>query len=173
MSGDDARFVARLDAPAETLELAAHLGAALVAGDLVLLEGDLGAGKTTFVQGLARGMGLAARVKSPTYTLVHEHRGATSPTGARAPGLGHLDLYRMAPGRDLADLGLDDLLERGAVAVEWGGRLHEARPDALLVTLRGAPGDDDVREAELVARRGGRGEALVARAAGWSRAGAA
>ena len=169
MNGDDAHFVARLDSPEATRAFAAHLGAGLAAGDLVLLEGDLGAGKTPFVQGLARGMGLAARVKSPTYTLVHEHRG--SGTG---PGLGHLDLYRMAAGRDLSDLGLDDLLARGAVAVEWGGRLLAERPEALLVTLRSAAAEaGDGREVELVARRGLRGETLLARAAGWTPAGTA
>ena len=173
MNGDDAHFVARLDSPEATRAFAAHLGAGLAAGDLVLLEGDLGAGKTTFVQGLARGMGLAARVKSPTYTLVHEHRGADS-GGGKGPGLGHLDLYRMAAGRDLSDLGLDDLLARGAVAVEWGGRLLAERPEALLVTLRSAAAEaGDGREVELVARRGLRGETLLARAAGWTPAGTA
>ena len=146
----------------DTRALAATLGEALEAGDLVLLEGDLGAGKTTFVQGLARGMGLAAAVKSPTFTLVHEYR------GLGRPGLGHLDLYRMPGGRDLSDLGLDDLLARGPVAVEWGGRLLAGAPDALLVTLS-APGPDDPpdRRAVGLEARGPRGRALLAVARDW------
>lgn len=147
----------------DMLSLAAALGAGLEAGDLVLLEGDLGAGKTTFVQGLARGMGLAAAVKSPSYTLVHEYR------AIGRPGLGHLDLYRVAEGRDLGDLGLDDLLARGAVAVEWGGRLFAGEPAALLVTLTG-PGPDDAPERRevTVAGRGERGRALCALVAAWA-----
>jgi tRNA threonylcarbamoyladenosine biosynthesis protein TsaE len=147
----------------EMLALAGILGAELRTGDLLLLEGDLGAGKTTFVQGLARGMGLSAAVKSPSFTLVHEYRAI-----GRA-GLGHLDLYRMPEGRDLGDLGLDDLLARGAVAVEWGGRLFAGQPEALLLTLRG-PGADEAIEQRLVtvACRGDRSHALAAAAAAWA-----
>jgi tRNA threonylcarbamoyladenosine biosynthesis protein TsaE len=147
-------------APEETTALAAWLGEALVAGDLLLLEGGLGAGKTAFVQGLARGLGLSAAVKSPTYTLVHEHRAALP----GRPGLGHLDLYRMPEGRDLGDLGLDDLLARGAVAVEWGGRLAAREPDALLVAIEGPdPGAAPGRRRIAFTGRGVRARALVAR----------
>lgn len=147
-------------APAETAALAAWLGEALVAGDLLLLEGGLGAGKTAFVQGLARGLGLTAAVKSPTYTLVHEHRAAVP----GRPGLGHLDLYRMPEGRDLGDLGLDDLLARGAVAVEWGGRLAAREPDALAIAIEGPdPGAPPERRRIVLTGRGARARALIAK----------
>lgn len=147
----------------ETLALAADLGAALDAGDLLLLEGDLGAGKTTFVQGLARGMGLTAAVKSPTFTLVHEYR------AIGRPGLGHLDLYRLGEGRDLGDLGLDDLLARGAVAVEWGGRLAAREAAALVVTLTGpAPDGAPERRTLVASARAGRGLELLAGVAAWA-----
>ena len=164
MSEPAARFSTQLAALEDTAAFAVRLGEELQPGDLILLEGDLGAGKTTFVQGLARGMGLAAAVKSPTYTLVHEYR------GLGRPGLGHVDLYRMPPGRDLSDLGLDDLLARGPVAVEWGGRLFDGRADALLVRLRGPDADQgpEWRAVDLDAR-GPRGDALFALAMAWLR----
>jgi tRNA threonylcarbamoyladenosine biosynthesis protein TsaE len=151
---------------AATVALAESLGSALEAGDLILLEGDLGAGKTTFVQGLARGMGLTAAVKSPTFTLVHEYRGATG-----RPGLGHLDLFRMPEGRDLGDLGLDDLLARGAVAVEWGGRLLATEPEALLLHLSGPAADDppEFRQLTLTARAA-RARVLAALVHAWASA---
>ena len=160
------RHTASLPSPERTAAFAAALGARLVRGDLILLEGGLGAGKTTFVQGLARGMGVAGAVKSPTYTLVHAHR-----AGAPGrPGLGHVDLYRMPAGRDLTDLGLDDLLAQGVVAVEWGTRLAGREPWTLLVRLRGPDAGDpaDWREVELSARDP-RGEELLAYAVEWLR----
>jgi tRNA threonylcarbamoyladenosine biosynthesis protein TsaE len=139
-----------------TRAFAAGLGALLRAGDLVLLEGGLGAGKTVFVQGLARGLGLDSAVKSPTFTLLHEHKAGTG--GAR---LAHLDLYRIPPGKDLTDLALDELLDRSAVAVEWGGRLADAYPDHVHVALATvADGAPDDRRAVLVGH-GPRGSALV------------
>jgi tRNA threonylcarbamoyl adenosine modification protein YjeE len=158
----DAVFTARLGSLADTLRFAEALGGDLRAGDLVLLEGGLGAGKTTFAQGIARGMGLSSAVKSPTYTLVHEHHG---PPGR--PGLGHLDLYRIPAGRDLGDLGIDDLLARGAVVVEWGGRLFVPGADALLLTL-GAPAGGEPEEARdvRIEGAGARGLALAALASG-------
>lgn len=98
---------------AQTAALGARLGRGLRAGDVVLLYGDLGAGKTTFVRGLARGAGYRGRVTSPTFALAHVYR-------ARRLNLHHLDLYRLKSG-DASELGLDDLLgdPRGAVVVEW------------------------------------------------------
>ena len=161
MMDPEVTFTADLPSLASTLEFAVALGAALRAGDLVLLEGGLGAGTTTFVQGLARGMGLVSAVKSPTYTLVHEHRA----TGDGRPGLGHLDLYRIPVGRDLGDLGIDELLARGAVVVEWGVRLYGPAAAAMLLTLRGAVDDEseEVRHV-TVTGRGERGNALAAEA---------
>ncbi len=143
-----------------TRALAHELGALLRPGDLLLLEGGLGAGKTVFVQGLARGLGLDAMVKSPTFTLLHEYCRGTE--GAARTRLAHLDLYRIPPGRDLSDLALDELLDRAAVAVEWGGRLAEAYPEHVHVTL-----EEPAQNAEPEQRRvvlvghGPRGKALV------------
>jgi tRNA threonylcarbamoyladenosine biosynthesis protein TsaE len=101
--------------PEETEAAAARLGAHLGRGDLLLLVGELGAGKTTFVRGLARGMGVGGHVMSPTFQLVRVYPGPVP--------LAHVDLYRLAREAELADLDLDGLLEDGAVAVEWGDRL--------------------------------------------------
>lgn len=106
---------------AETSEEGARLAARLGAGDVVLLYGDLGAGKTAFVRGLARGLGAPAEdVSSPTFTLVQEYHGRVT--------LFHVDLYRVEP-REVDDLGLDELvLGDGIVAIEWADRWL-GRPD--------------------------------------------
>jgi tRNA threonylcarbamoyladenosine biosynthesis protein TsaE len=103
----------------ETERLGEALAPALCAGDVVSLSGPLGAGKTRFVQGLARGLAAKARVRSPTYTLVNEYPGRLL--------LVHLDLYRVAS-PEIEGLGLEDHLERAALVVEWGEKL----PAALL-----------------------------------------
>jgi len=106
----------------ETRALAARLGARLRPGDVVLLEGDLGAGKTTFVQGLAEGLGVRAPVTSPTFTLIQEYPGPNFP-------LFHFDLYRLGGPEEIADLGFDEYLERGGVVVvEWAERLGWLTP---------------------------------------------
>jgi tRNA threonylcarbamoyladenosine biosynthesis protein TsaE len=100
-----------------TRRLAALLGAALAPGDLVVLEGDLGAGKTFLVRGIARALGVPSRVRvtSPTFALVHEH-------AARTP-LVHADLYRLGSPDELVELGLSERIGRDAVVlVEWGDR---------------------------------------------------
>ena len=164
MSEPEVTFTTNLASLVDTLNFAEFVGTRIERGDLVLLEGGLGAGKTTFVQGLARGMGLPSAVKSPTYTLVHEHP-ASAPG---RPGLGHLDLYRIPVGRDLGDLGLDELLARGAVVVEWGGRLYGPAADAMMLMLSG-PADDACEEARqvIVAGRGTRGCALASTVMAW------
>lgn len=98
---------------AETVRLGEVIGRTLRAGDLVLLRGELGAGKTTLVRGLARAAGYRGRVSSPTFALAHVYRG-------KRLTLHHLDLYRLKGG-DVGELGLDELLHdpRGAVVVEW------------------------------------------------------
>jgi len=101
---------------AETEALGEELAAGLARGDLLLLAGELGAGKTTFVRGLARGLGIVSGVQSPTFQLVRVYPGRIQ--------LAHVDLYRLEGGANLADLGLDDLLDQGVVAVEWGDRLR-------------------------------------------------
>jgi tRNA threonylcarbamoyl adenosine modification protein YjeE len=115
----------------ETEAAGEEMGRRLRTGDLVLLKGELGAGKTTFVRGMARGAGSAAAVASPTFQLVRIYRGRLQ--------LAHVDLYRLDRGEGLGDLGLEELLDGGAVVVEWGERLDN--PEAALVTIEHLGGD--------------------------------
>ncbi len=100
----------------ETRKVAEKLAANLKAGDVVLLFGDLGAGKTTFVQGLARGLGVAEDyyIQSPTFALINEYPG-------KIP-LFHVDLYRLEP-EDVYDLGLEELALQGVLVIEWSEKL--------------------------------------------------
>ena len=109
--------------PGETEALGEELGRRLRPGDLVLLVGELGAGKTTFVRGAARGVGSEAPVASPTFQLVRVYPGRTQ--------LAHVDLYRIEASAEFRDLGLDELLDQGAVIVEWGDRLDEPQAARL------------------------------------------
>ena len=120
----------------DTAAIGRELAKRLDRDAVVLLSGDLGAGKTAFVRGLAEGLGLdPGEVSSPTFTLIQEYRGGRLT-------LYHIDLYRLAP-REVDDLGLDDLaVEGGVVAVEWPDRWHHAPPDAIRVKLT-ASGDHD------------------------------
>jgi tRNA threonylcarbamoyladenosine biosynthesis protein TsaE len=124
----------------ETRQVAGTLVRELSAGAVVLLSGDLGAGKTAFVRGLAEGLGIdPAEVTSPTFTVVHEYAGGRLP-------LVHVDLYRLDRA-DLDEIGLDsDLANRGVLAVEWAERLERAPPGAMRVTIHDAGGDDRVIE---------------------------
>jgi tRNA threonylcarbamoyladenosine biosynthesis protein TsaE len=119
---------------ADTEALARTLAVGLTAGAIVLVHGDLGAGKTVFVRGLAEGLGIdGGVVSSPTFTLVHDYRGGRLP-------LQHLDLYRLDR-VDLDEVGLDpDQAARGVVVVEWPERLRHAVPGAVHVAIadRGA-----------------------------------
>ena len=101
--------------PAETERAGTLLGERLRQGDVVLLTGELGAGKTTFVRGVARGTGSKADVASPTFQLVRIYPGRVQ--------LAHVDLYRVGNLAELRDLGLEELAQDGAVVVEWGERL--------------------------------------------------
>jgi len=101
--------------PAETERAGMLLGERLRQGDVVLLTGELGAGKTTFVRGVAQGAGSMAHVASPTFQLVRIYPGRLQ--------LAHVDLYRVEKSSELRDLGLDELSAEGAVVVEWGERL--------------------------------------------------
>ena len=134
--------------------LGERLGRALRAGDVVALIGPLGAGKTTFVQGLARGVGVPAarHVASPTFALVNEHPGRVA--------LVHADLYRINDRAELLELGLDDAFDRAAVAIEWLDRFPDAAPpDRLELTIAIEP--DGARRLTF-AGTGPRGDALVA-----------
>jgi tRNA threonylcarbamoyladenosine biosynthesis protein TsaE len=141
----------------ETRALGEALGRQLEPGDVVLLEGALGTGKTVFAQGLARGLGLRGAVKSPTFTLVHEHHAKAWP-GARTD-LAHLDLYRLPQGSTIIDLGLDEFLEHGVIAAEWGERLAAEYPDHVRVTLTDG-GAADARRI-VIEGHGERGAARV------------
>jgi tRNA threonylcarbamoyladenosine biosynthesis protein TsaE len=122
------------NAEAETESAGERLAAALSAGDVVLLEGQLGAGKTAFVRGLARGLGARDEdVSSPTFTLIQEYNGGRL-------RLFHVDLYRLAP-VEVDDLGLDELMASGAVvAIEWAERWSD-RPPAIEVSIQDQGGD--------------------------------
>ena len=109
--------------PAETEEIGRRLGERLRPGDVVLLTGELGAGKTTLVRGVAQGIGSKAPVASPTFQLVRIYPGRVQ--------LAHVDLYRVRVAGELADLGLDELIDEGAVVVEWGDRI-EARSGRVI-----------------------------------------
>jgi tRNA threonylcarbamoyladenosine biosynthesis protein TsaE len=125
--------------PEDTEAVGERLAAVLRAGDLVLLVGPLGAGKTTFVRGLARGLGVLGPVTSPTFVLAREHE----PAGA-GPGLVHVDAYRLAGPDDLESLDLLSALDAVVTVVEWGSGLAEwLAPDRLEVRLE--RGDDDTR----------------------------
>jgi len=112
----------------ETWDLAKRFAADLRPGDVVCLEGDLGAGKTTFTQGLAAALGLSGRVTSPTFCLVQEHRRPISAVQSAATDrqpvfLVHMDLYRLNDENDVLAIGWEDYLEEGAVlVVEWPER---------------------------------------------------
>jgi tRNA threonylcarbamoyladenosine biosynthesis protein TsaE len=104
------------NSPADTERDGMLLGERLRAGDVVLLTGELGAGKTTFVRGVAQGTGSSAPVASPTFQLVRIYPGRVQ--------LSHVDLYRVENSAELRDLGLEELTAQGAVVVEWGERLE-------------------------------------------------
>lgn len=117
----------------ETWELAKKLAAELKPGDVVCLEGDLGAGKTTFTQGLAAALGVPGRVTSPTFCIVQEHRSSLSPSYplTLSPAfLVHMDLYRLHNEDDVIAIGWEDFLAEGAIlVVEWPERAGTLIPD--------------------------------------------
>jgi tRNA threonylcarbamoyladenosine biosynthesis protein TsaE len=121
---------------ADTEEVGRQLAAGLRAGQILLLSGPLGAGKTALTRGLASGLGCDAdAVSSPTFTLVQEYAGPVR--------LQHVDLYRLAPG-EVDDLGLEDLLDDAVMVVEWPERWQRAPADAIVVTIEVA--DDTTRQ---------------------------
>lgn len=125
-------FTVHSDSPARTRALGAALASMLEPGDLVLLAGDLGAGKTCFVQGAAEALGVTTRVTSPTFIIARTYAG-------RVP-VCHVDAYRLSSLAEMEDLDLD--LPHAVTFVEWGGAVREALPpEHLVVTI--ARGDDD------------------------------
>ena len=124
--------------PAETERIGAALSKLLAPGAVIAYRGDLGAGKTAFTRGLARGLGVADPVTSPTYTIVNEYLGGRMP-------LFHFDMYRLHSSDDLWDIGWEDYLERGGIcAVEWSENVADAMENAITVTIEKL-GDDTRR----------------------------
>jgi tRNA threonylcarbamoyladenosine biosynthesis protein TsaE len=152
--GATAPLVVETDGPDETRALAAALADLCLAGDLVLLVGDLGAGKTTFAQGFGAALGVREPITSPTFVLVrrypvHPHTSCASAGDIRA--LLHADLYRLDTLGEVADLGLAELIEDGGVAlVEWGDVADRVLgPEWLLVRFEIV--DDEHRRITLAA----------------------
>lgn len=117
------------NSPEETEALGAALGRVLEPGAVVAYRGDLGAGKTAFTRGLARGLGCREPVTSPTYTIVNEYLSGRMP-------LFHFDMYRLRSADDLFDIGWEDYLDRGGVcAVEWSENVEEVMDGAITVSI--------------------------------------
>lgn len=127
----------------DTISAGRELGSTLRSGDVVLLEGTLGAGKTAFVRGMAEGLGCESEaVSSPTFTIVQEYSGRVR--------LQHVDLYRLSP-RETDDLALDDLREDAVMAIEWPDRWRDAPDQAVVVTI--VTTGDSTRRLSIVDRR--------------------
>ena len=117
------------NSPIETERVGIALAEKLSAGDVIAYEGDLGAGKTAFTRGIARGLGITDPVTSPTYTIVNEYLSGKYP-------LFHFDMYRLHSAEDLFDIGWEDYLERGGIcAVEWSENVADALEDPFIVTI--------------------------------------
>jgi tRNA threonylcarbamoyladenosine biosynthesis protein TsaE len=141
---DGLHWTVELPTVADTESLGAELGRRLRAGDLVVLSGPLGAGKTVLVRGIAAGLGVRGPVTSPTFVIARVHRPAS---GGRGVPLVHVDAYRLGGLDELDDLDLDTDLVGAVVAVEWGeGRAERLAERHLLVRMQRRP-DDEVRVA--------------------------
>ena len=122
--------------PEQTEALAEKLAAQLVPGDVIAYTGDLGAGKTAFTRGLARGLGIEGPVTSPTYTIVNEHLSGRMP-------LFHFDMYRLGSSDELFDIGWEDYLARGGIcAVEWSENVEDAMENPIRVDIAHCGGDE-------------------------------
>ena len=122
---------------AQTEAIGAQLAQALTPGTVIAFTGDLGAGKTAFTRGLARGLGVTDRVTSPTFTIVNEYEGGRLP-------LFHFDMYRLESSDELFDIGWEDYLRRGGVcAVEWSEKVSDALAGALRVDIRRGTGEQE------------------------------
>ena len=129
------------NSPCETEAVGAALARVLEPGVVIAYRGDLGAGKTAFTRGLARGLGVKESVTSPTYTIVNEYLSGSMP-------LFHFDMYRLGSEDELFDIGWEDYLERGGVcAVEWSENVWGAMEDAVIVTISRL--GEDTRKIEI------------------------
>ena len=121
----------------ETERVGEALAHTLVPGTVIAFTGDLGAGKTAFTRGLARGLGVTDRVTSPTFTIVNEYMGGRMP-------LFHFDMYRLESADELFDIGWEDYLRRGGVcAVEWSEKVSDALTGAIWIDIRRGDGEND------------------------------
>ena len=126
------------NSPRETEAVGEALAKQLLPGTVIAYRGDLGAGKTAFTRGLARGLGCADPVTSPTYTIVNEYLSGRLP-------LFHFDMYRLRSAEDLWDIGWEDYLDRGGVcAVEWSENVEEALDGCIVITIE-KTGDESRR----------------------------
>ena len=129
----------------ETEQLGQRLGQQLKPGAVIAYSGDLGAGKTAFTRGLARGLGIEDPITSPTYTIVNEYPG-------KIP-LFHFDMFRLSSSEDLFDIGWEDYLARsGVIAVEWSERVADALDeveDVIRIHIRRDPDNDNGREISI------------------------
>ena len=135
----------------ETEGVGERMARTLTPGTVIAFTGDLGAGKTAFTRGLARGLGIGDRVTSPTFTIVNEYEGGRLP-------LFHFDMYRLESSDELFDIGWEDYLHRGGVcAVEWSEKVSDALRDALRVDIRRGEGESD-RVIAIVGEQGRQGD---------------
>ena len=129
----------RTESEIQTEQLGRQLAGVLTPGTVIAFTGDLGAGKTAFTRGLARGLGVTQRVTSPTFTIVNEYEGGRLP-------LFHFDMYRLSGSDELFDIGWEDYLSRGGVcAVEWSENVEDALEDGCIRV--------DIRRGELDSHR--------------------
>ena len=129
------------NSPSETEAVGAALARVLQPGTVIAYRGDLGAGKTAFTRGLAKGLGVKERVTSPTYTIVNEYLGGRMP-------LFHFDMYRLGSEDELFDIGWEDYLDRcGVCAVEWSENVWGAMEDAIIITITRL--DEDTRKIDI------------------------
>ena len=138
------------NSPEETEAIGVRLAAVLTPGTVIAYEGDLGAGKTAFTRGLAKGLGAKEQVTSPTYTIVNEYISGRMP-------LFHFDMYRLASSDDLWDIGWEDYLERGGVcAVEWSENVRDAMTGAIRVRI-----EKTGEESRKITIEGGNGDVVA------------
>jgi tRNA threonylcarbamoyladenosine biosynthesis protein TsaE len=159
-------MIVQLATPADTRALGRAIATALQPGDLVLLTGPLGAGKTVLAQGIGAGLGVSGPVLSPTFVIARVHRGGRLP-------LVHVDAYRLGSVAEVDDLDLDADLADSALVVEWGGGLVEQLAEAHLAVHLDRPEHGELRTATLVPSGGSWPGRLAAALAGPSAAGGA
>ncbi|KLU11287.1 tRNA (adenosine(37)-N6)-threonylcarbamoyltransferase complex ATPase subunit type 1 TsaE [Kocuria sp. SM24M-10] len=130
-----------VDRPERTQALAERLGARLRAGDLLVLTGELGAGKTTFTQGLGRGLGVRPGIISPTFVLVRRHPNVPDGPRPGGPDLVHVDAYRLDSAGEVDDIDLEDTVDSAVTVVEWGaGKVEHLADSRLEIVLERAVG---------------------------------